>query len=129
MIGPHSSAKLVSGHGTTVVHFLAMAFDGPSMDDDLRTALAAHDIIVLWDEWGDGRPRLGVVCVTEDQGLEQRPRTEDAARDVNKNWGSERIIYYARGSLACLSWGISMDFLGCGGVPLRRRQAHFKRHP
>ena len=31
---------------------LAMAFDDPTMDDDLRTALAAHEI-VLGDEWAD----------------------------------------------------------------------------
>ena len=37
-------------------------------------------------------------------------------RDVNKNWGSERTIYYARGSLACLMG----DF---DGFPWLRRSA------
>ena len=31
---------------------LAMAFDDPTVDDDLRMALAAHEI-VLGDEWAD----------------------------------------------------------------------------
>jgi hypothetical protein len=31
---------------------LAMALDDPTMDDDLRTALAAHEI-VLGDDWAD----------------------------------------------------------------------------
>jgi len=54
-----------------------MAFDDPTMDDDLREILAAHEI-VLGEEWADGRPRLGVVCATEaDDGLNngRRPAT------------------------------------------------------
>ncbi len=47
-----------------------MAFDDPSVDADLRETLAAHEI-VLGEEWADGRPRLGLVRVTEgDEGLE-----------------------------------------------------------
>ena len=33
-------------------HMLAMAFDDPTMDEDLRMALAAHEI-VLEEEWAD----------------------------------------------------------------------------
>ena len=48
---------------------LTMAFDDPTMDDDLREVPAAHEI-VLGEEWADGRPCLGVVCATEaDDGL------------------------------------------------------------
>jgi len=34
-IRPRTSAKLVGGCGTSVDHFLAMAFDDPTIDDDL----------------------------------------------------------------------------------------------
>jgi len=50
IISPQTGVKLVGGHGTFVAHQLAKAFDDPSMDDDLRQALAAHEI-VLGDEW------------------------------------------------------------------------------
>ena len=43
---------MVGGYGTTVDHVLAMAFDDPTMDDDLRTALAAHEI-VLEEAWAN----------------------------------------------------------------------------
>ena len=49
---PQTSIKVVGGQVTSVLHMLAMAFDDPTMDDDLRAALAAHDI-VLGDEWAD----------------------------------------------------------------------------
>lgn len=52
MISPQSSTKLVGAHGTTVDRVLAMAFDDPSMDGDLRQALAAHEI-VLNEQWPD----------------------------------------------------------------------------
>ena len=52
MISPQSTTKLVGAHGATVDRALAMAFDDPSMDGDLRQALAAHEI-VLGDEWPD----------------------------------------------------------------------------
>ncbi len=39
-------------YGTTVDHVLAMAFDDPTMDDDLRETLAGHEI-VLGEEWPD----------------------------------------------------------------------------
>ena len=51
-ICPQTSVKVVGGYGTSVSHMLAMALDDPSMDDDLRAALAAHEI-VLGDEWAD----------------------------------------------------------------------------
>ena len=49
---PRTSIKIVDGYGTSVSHVLALAFDDPSMDDDLRSALAAHEI-VLGGEWAD----------------------------------------------------------------------------
>jgi hypothetical protein len=51
-ICPQTSIKVVGGHGTSVDRMLTMAFDDPSMDDDLREALAAHEII-LEGEWAD----------------------------------------------------------------------------
>ena len=39
MVSPQTSAKVVGGYGTAVDHVLAMAFDDPSMDDDLRRVL------------------------------------------------------------------------------------------
>jgi hypothetical protein len=44
--------KLVGGYGTSVDHVLAMAFDDPSMDDDLRRTLNAHEVEVGGD-WPD----------------------------------------------------------------------------
>jgi hypothetical protein len=52
MISPQTSTKLVGGYGTAVDHVLAMAFDDPSMDDDLRRILNAHEV-VLGGEWAD----------------------------------------------------------------------------
>ena len=52
MISPQTSVKLVGGHGTSVDHVLAMPFDDPSMDDDLRRVLDAHEI-VLDGDWPD----------------------------------------------------------------------------
>ena len=52
MISPQTSAKMVGGYGTAVDHVLAMAFDDPSMDDDLRRVLNAHEV-VLDGEWPD----------------------------------------------------------------------------
>ena len=49
---PQTSAKVVGGYGTAVDHVLAMAFDDPSMDDDLRGTLNAHEV-VLDGEWPD----------------------------------------------------------------------------
>ena len=39
-------------YGIFVNHVLAMAFDDPSMDDDLHRVLGAHEV-VLGDEWAD----------------------------------------------------------------------------
>ena len=50
VICPQTSVKVVGGQVTSVFHMLTMALDDPTMDDDLRTALAAHEI-VLGDEW------------------------------------------------------------------------------
>ena len=50
--GRQTSAKVVGGCGTAVDHVLAMAFDDPSMDDDLRRVLNAHEV-VLDEEWPD----------------------------------------------------------------------------
>jgi len=47
-----TSVKVVGGQVTSVDHMLAMALDDPTMDDDLRTALAAHEIEIE-DEWAD----------------------------------------------------------------------------
>jgi hypothetical protein len=52
MVSPQTSAKLVGSYGTAVNHVLAMAFDEPSMDDDLRRVLDAHEIM-LDGEWPD----------------------------------------------------------------------------
>jgi hypothetical protein len=43
---------VVSSCGTAVDHVLAMAFDDPWMDDDLRRALNMHEV-VLDGEWPD----------------------------------------------------------------------------
>jgi hypothetical protein len=45
MISPQTSAKVVGGYGTTVDHVLAMAFDDPSMDDDLCRTLREHEVV------------------------------------------------------------------------------------
>jgi hypothetical protein len=52
IISPQTSAKLVGGYGTAVDHILAMAFDDPTMDDDLRRVLDGHEV-VLDGEWPD----------------------------------------------------------------------------
>jgi hypothetical protein len=52
MISPQTSTKLVGGYGTCIDRVLAMAFDDPTMDDDLRKTLDAHEI-VLGDKWAD----------------------------------------------------------------------------
>ena len=52
VISPQTSVKVVGGYGTTVGHVLVMAFDDPSMDDDLCRVLAAHEV-VLDEEWPD----------------------------------------------------------------------------
>jgi hypothetical protein len=52
MISPQTSVKLVGGYGTAVDHVLAMAFDDPTMDDDFRRTLDAHEV-VLDGEWPD----------------------------------------------------------------------------
>ena len=52
MISPQTSVKLVGGHGTSVDHVLAMPFDDPSMDDDLRQTLHSHEIL-LDGKWPD----------------------------------------------------------------------------
>lgn len=78
LISPQTRVKVVGGYGTSADHVLAMAFDDPTMDADLRETQAAREI-VLGDEWTDGQPRLGLVCATEgDESLEQRLNTWDA---------------------------------------------------
>ena len=52
MISSQPSVKAVGGCGTTVDHVLAMTFDDPTMDDDLRRTLNAHEI-VLGEAWPD----------------------------------------------------------------------------
>lgn len=52
IISPQTSVKVVGSRGTAVDHVLAMAFDDPSMDDDLRRVLDAHEV-VLDGEWPD----------------------------------------------------------------------------
>ena len=52
IISPQTSAKVVGGYGTAVDHVLAMAFDDPSMDDDLHRVLNTHEV-VLDGEWPD----------------------------------------------------------------------------
>jgi hypothetical protein len=52
LISPQTSVKLVGGYGTSVSHVLAMAFDDPSMDEDLRRTLDAHEIM-LEGKWPD----------------------------------------------------------------------------
>ncbi len=52
LISPQTSAKVVGGYGTAVDHVLAMAFDDPWIDDDLRQVLDAHEV-VLDGEWPD----------------------------------------------------------------------------
>jgi len=52
MTRPQTSVKLVGGYGTSVAHVLAVAFDDPTIDDDLRETLAAHEI-EIGKEWAD----------------------------------------------------------------------------
>ena len=52
LICPQTTVKVVGGRGTSVAHTLAMSFDDPSMDVDLRETLDAHEI-VLEEEWAD----------------------------------------------------------------------------
>ena len=52
MFSPQTSVKLVGGHGTSVDHVLAMPFDDPSMDADLRQTLYAHEVM-LDGKWPD----------------------------------------------------------------------------
>ena len=52
LIDHQTSVKVVGGQVTSVHHILAMALDDPSMDEDLRKAVAAHEI-VLEGEWAD----------------------------------------------------------------------------
>ena len=52
VICPQTSVKVVGGQVTSVFYMLAMALDDPTMDEDLRVALAAHEI-VLEEEWAD----------------------------------------------------------------------------
>ena len=52
VICPQTSVKVGGGQVTSVLHVLAMALDDPTMDEDLRVALAAHEI-VLEEEWAD----------------------------------------------------------------------------
>jgi hypothetical protein len=52
LISPQTSVKPVGGYGTSADHVLAMAFDDPSMDDDLRRVLNAHEV-VLDGGWPD----------------------------------------------------------------------------
>ncbi len=52
MISPQTSVKVVGGYGTSIDRVLAMAFDDPTMDEDLRQVLKAHEI-VLEGEWPD----------------------------------------------------------------------------
>ncbi len=52
LISPQTNTKLVGGYATAVDYALAMAFDDPSMDDDLRRVLDAHEV-VLDGEWPD----------------------------------------------------------------------------
>ena len=51
-INPQASTKLVNGHATSVNRMLTVAFDDPTMDDDLRRVLSAHEV-VLDSEWPD----------------------------------------------------------------------------
>jgi hypothetical protein len=39
MSSPQTNVKVVGGRGTSVSHMLAMAFNDPTMDDDLRETL------------------------------------------------------------------------------------------
>ena len=52
VICPQTSLKVIDRYGTSVARMLTMAFDDPTTDEDLRAALAAHEI-VLADEWAD----------------------------------------------------------------------------
>jgi hypothetical protein len=52
IISPQTSAKVVGGCGTTVDQVLAMAFDDPSMDGNLRRVLDAHEV-ALDGKWPD----------------------------------------------------------------------------
>jgi hypothetical protein len=52
LICPQTSVKVAGGCGSSVAHMLTIAFDDPSMEDDLQASLAAH-VIMLDDEWAD----------------------------------------------------------------------------
>ncbi len=52
VICPQTTLKVVDGYGTSVSHMLAMAFDDPTMDNDICQTLDAHEI-VLDEEWMD----------------------------------------------------------------------------
>ena len=123
MISPQTSVKVVGGYGTSVSYMLAMAFDDPSMDADLRETLDAHEI-VLGEPWTDGRSRLGLVCATEgDEGLEQRLNTGNAAADVKKNWATWRPNCHFRGSRISYQMGMAGISLAAAVCLLLRRQA------
>jgi len=52
MTCPQTSVKVVGGRGTSVAHTLVMELDVPSMADDPRETLAAHEIEIE-EEWAD----------------------------------------------------------------------------
>ena len=47
MVSPQTSTKLVGSCGTIMDHVLAMGFDDPSMDGDLRRVLNAHEVVLV----------------------------------------------------------------------------------
>ncbi len=52
MISPQTSVKVVGDYGTSIGHMLAMAFDDPLMDADLREPVAANEIVIE-EEWAE----------------------------------------------------------------------------
>ncbi len=100
IISPQTSAKLVGGYGTALDHVLAMAFDDPSIDDDLRRVLDTHEVVLdgewldIWqggrDAWGD-RSAASVIRL-------QRRRRLASVRGSRHEWHCRECnVFHGKG--------------------------------